>query len=302
MINRSSNDRIILFTLVDLLIQIIFFGFFLFAINRAREGDLRPKLDALISKVGIRQLATLVEATSKLVSIADLSHIDVVGSGPSIEAVTNLNDLIDLIKRLDRESLRKLKSSNLSVQQLADVSGLFRRLTPLRQKTLVDLLGKFSNNESKLIEVLAAYGNLSKEDLAKLVIVARAYARGNREIRAKISSAAVVIKTTPPCFPDKQALDVVSIAGGFLVRVLPTDGSRVITGELGHFRVADAVTVAKNGLNGQYYDVPGSAFAGFGSTVNAHFSNCYITAKEASKTDMESQFKMIQRYFYTSSP
>ena len=71
MLRAGSGDRIILFTLVDLLLQIIFFGFFIFAANRAAEGEMQDKIGALARKFGVVSVTRYVNATSRLVAISD---------------------------------------------------------------------------------------------------------------------------------------------------------------------------------------------------------------------------------------
>ena len=126
----SSGERVVLFTLVDLLLQMIFLAFFLFAANRATQGEMQDKVGALARKFGVVSVTRYLNATSKLVAIADLGRVDVIPAGE--KQTRALDDTTTLLQNLDRRSLAALAGLNGAELKAfagvyADLSGPERR-------------------------------------------------------------------------------------------------------------------------------------------------------------------------------
>jgi hypothetical protein len=283
MIRANAGDRIILFTLVDLLLQIIFFVFLLFAINRASQGKVQDQIAALADKFGIVSVTKFFAATSKLVAISDLGRVD---TAATTDRSKILDDATKVIEGLDPDTLKAL--SGMNKQQLQAFAKLVRQLSPAEREQMTAFIKKYGLtflrpavasglSAEQLQALLDAFVKLPARDRGNLIKLNESFAKADPGKRQKIVDAtANVVK--PMCFNGQQAMVITEISGGYLVEPNPK--------------------VPQAGLGG-VRTLTQSEFTAFGSTLNAAHTDCLIRVQQLSKTNSEYQLKTIQQYFVT---
>jgi hypothetical protein len=281
MVRANAGDRIILFTLVDLLLQIIFFAFLLFAVNRASQGKVQDQIAALANKFGVVSVTRFLEATSKLVPISELHRIDTVASTDQSKI---LDDATKVLEGLDRDTLKAL--SGLNKQQLHAFAKMVAALSPAEREQMTGFIKKYGVaflgpplasglTAEQLRALLNTVSQLPPKDLGNFIKLSKTFAKADPGQRQMIVAAtANVVK--PMCFNNQQALEVTEIRGGY--RVLP------LVPQIGA-RIARTLTE--------------SEFSAFGSALMAAHGDCSIRVRQLSDTNNEQQLKTIQRYFVT---
>lgn len=258
----GGGDRIILFTLVDLLLQIIFLGLFLFAAHRAFQGDVDDRVTKLIAKFGVVPVGQYLNATSKLVAIADLDRIAVIPAGKPKETQA-LKDTTKLLRDLDRGTVRGL--ANMDRSQL---------------KTLAAMVKK-----PEFRRLLSGLATLPRKEQGAFVDLGGAFLKADPDTRTKIIAAAANVK--PLCFAKRNAYHIVEIPGGYVVRPLIRDVRPDIDRALPGHRGAQQMTLSE------------AEFSRLGDVTNAIHRNCTVNVTQESQTNNERQFKTIQHYFGT---
>ncbi|MBV8369612.1 MAG: hypothetical protein JO036_11895 [Candidatus Eremiobacteraeota bacterium] len=255
------GDRIILFTLVDLLLQIIFLGLFLFAAHRAGQGDVDDRIAQLIRQYGVVRVGDYLNATSELVAIKDIGRVAVVPGGKP-KVTQPLDEVTKLLQHLDRETLPRIAGMNNTE---------LKHFTALVKKPDVRSL-------------LAELAKLSPKDQRAFAGLGGAFFKADPDTRTKIIAAANV---KPLCFARQNAYHITEVPGGYVVRplipdVLP-DVARAVPGHRGmeSFRLGEA------------------EFARLGEVTLAAHRKCTVNVQQATTTNNERQFKTIQYYFGT---
>jgi hypothetical protein len=289
-----AGDRIVLFTLVDLLLQIIFCGFLLFAANRASNGEIQDKIARLAQAVGLVSVTNYVDATSRLVAIADLGKIDVVRHSDKSTAL--LDEATAMLKGLSEEDLSAL--SGMDEQQRRAFMKMYAALAPADRQQLSAFIGQYGigimkaalaggMTSEQLRSFLNTISRLPAGDRKKFVQLSVTFANADPAKRQKIVDATAEI-VKPPCFGRKAALHITEVSGGYLVRPLI------------EAVVPDVARALSSGASvGQTFHVSESAFSNFGSAVAAAHPTCYIQVDRDSQTYDERQLLKIQRWFGT---
>lgn len=273
MVRAGSGDRIILFTLVDLLLQIMFFGFFIFAANRATEGEMQDKIGALARKFGVVSVTRYMNATSKLVAISDLHHIDVVGSAV-------FRDVTTVLEGLNPDAVRGLAS--LKPKELQAFARAYATLPAPERHQVAAFLAKHGNDAGTLLRTAA---QLPPEDLPAMMKIDKQFANADPAKRKKIVEAAMV---KPLCFKRRTALHITEVPGGYIVRPLIPDVARDV-----------ARATSSSGAIGTTYRFGQADFQSFAASVAGAHEDCIVNVQQDTTTNDERQFKTIQRYFGT---
>lgn len=148
----NSRDRIILFTLIDLLIQIIFFGFLLFVLHDQSERERKQVsylFDELTQKYGVVNLTRFLEALSRLIPIEELERVIVMLESIESGKFKAWSDLLAISKTLD--------------------------VSPEELKKLAEL-----------------YGSLDREDRGRLLDVMKTYSRASKQVKERIYSSTLL--------------------------------------------------------------------------------------------------------------
>ncbi|HEV3088469.1 MAG TPA: hypothetical protein VGY57_11725 [Vicinamibacterales bacterium] len=275
-LRAGSGDRIILFTLVDLLLQIIFLGLFLFAAYRAVQGDMHDRLTQLARKFGVFSVTNYLNSTSKLVAVADLGRIDVVPAGK--KATRAFRDTTTLLQDLDRTSLPEL--ARMNKDELKAFASIYAGLSPAERKRFAALVKR-----PELRAFWTGLAKLTPEDQRTFLGLGDAFLKADPDTRSKIIAAAANVK--PLCFARHNAYEITEVSGGYVVRpllreVLP-DVARAVPGQRGM----------------QSIQLGEAEFARLGEATLAAHRDCTVNVKQATTTNNEQQYKTIQRYFGT---
>lgn len=286
MIGRASaGDRIILFTLVDLLVQIIFCGFLLFAVNRAFEGKIQDKLAALARAFGVVSVTSFLDATSKLVAIADLGKVDTVSvSDRSTETFT---DLTKVLGSMDREDLALLAAADPTQRRaflrhlLKDLNSATSSSSDLKMITAVwQLIKENGLTPADLINVAHEYRVMDP----KRRKLEGMYASMSPDQRAKLLASAQEL-SIPKCFDGRPAFKSVEVSGGYYV----SDPIRDVSGPFSR-------AVANLARSGDAYFVPSSLVDAFGQGVTSEFQ-CKMRVLNRSETNDLLQYQRLNQYF-----
>jgi hypothetical protein len=277
----ASSDRIILFTLVDLLIQIIFFGFLLFAANRAAQGSVQDRVALLARKFGVVSVVRFLDATSKLVAISDLGRVDVVPIGDKSRLI--FNDTAGMLERIDRSDVRTL--ARMDKRQLQTFTKMYAALAPADRRQLSSFVSRYGIavvrkavggglTPKQLLSVLDSASSLPTGDREKLLTVATTFAKADPAKRQKIVDAtANIVKL--PCFGGRPAFHITEVSNGYIVQPLIPDVA---------------------GLGGSLGE---GEFSNFAAAITGAHTTCVIRVLQDTQTNNERQFKNIQRYFWT---
>ena len=293
--NRTTaGDRIILFTLVDLLIQIIFFGFFLFAANRASQGEIQDRVALLAKRFGIVSVNRYLNATSKLVAIADLDRVQVASeTGKSIEAFDNTTKMLE---GLDQEDVRWF--ANMDKEQRRDLARMIAALSPADRENLARFIGRFGIgfvratvakglDAEQVRRFVAAMAKLPPADRKKFTALGVAFVKASPDKRKKIVDAAATVMK-PMCFGERQALWVTEVAGGYVVRPIIGD----VLSDVSRYLSAGAHVGAE-------YRLGEGEFGRFSAGITGAHPTCNIRVRQDTTTNSEAQFKTIQRWYVT---
>ena len=130
---RAKSDSVFLLTLVDLLVQVIFFGIFLGAIYIANEAKVNPEIKRIsdsnakvIVEVGVLKVAELVDAMVRLVPIDRIMELVVLlpefKSIESLKAALRLAKAANFDPKIIEDTLRKLTTDlmRVSIHELLD--------------------------------------------------------------------------------------------------------------------------------------------------------------------------------------
>jgi hypothetical protein len=286
----NGSDRIILFTLVDLLVQIIFFAFLLFAVNRATQGNVQDRVAELARKFGIVSVTRFLEATSKLVAISELGRVDL---APASDDSKTLDDATKVIEGLDPETLRAL--SRLNAAQLHALTKSIAALSPQERRQLTAFIGRYGMTflrplldsgltAAQLETLLSTLAKLPPGDRGKLIQLGVTFAKVDPAKRQKIVEATAVM-VRPTCFDRRQALEVTEVPNGYRVRALIPAAAADVARLLGGRRGAYTLTAAE--------------FSRFASAITSAHADCTIRVLQRTETNDERQLKAIQYWFAT---
>ena len=281
-VQGGSSDRIILFTLVDLLIQIIFFGFLLFAANRAAQGSVQDRVALLARKFGVVSVVRFLDATSKLVAISDLGRVDVLPASDNSRLV--FRDTTGMLERIDMSDVRTL--ARMDKRQLQTFTRMYAALAPADRRQLSSFISRYGIavvrkavagglTPKQLLSVLDSASSLPAGDREKFLTVATTFAKADPANRQKIVDATANI-AKPPCFGGRPAFHITEMPSGYLVQPLLPDVAGFGGGVLSE-----------------------DAFSSFASAVTGAHTTCTIRVRQDTQTNNERQFKKIQRYFWT---
>ena len=281
-VRGAASDRIILFTLVDLLIQIIFFGFLLFAANRAAQGSVQDRVALLARKFGVVSVVRFLDATSKLVAISDLGRVDVVPAGDKSRLI--FHDTTGMLERIDKSDVTAL--ARMDKRQLQTFTRMYAELTPADRQQLSSFISRYGIavvrkavagglTPKQLLGVLDSASSLPTGDREKFLTLATTFAKADPSNRQKIVEAtANIVKL--PCFGGRPAFHITEVPSGYLVQPLIPD-----------------VAGSGGGVLGE------DAFSTFAAAVTGAYTTCTIRVRQDTQTNNERQFKKIQRYFWT---
>ena len=139
-----SRDRIILFTFVDLLIQLIFFGFLLFVLFGEKEKErtaLVEITEEAAKRYGAVNFTRLLDAISRLVPIEDLDRVILMFENLGKDKVKAWSDLVRNAKRL-----------NISPEELFRITELYGALPESEKAKLTDIIRRYVNSPKSLQE------------------------------------------------------------------------------------------------------------------------------------------------------
>ena len=288
-----AGDRIVLFTMVDLLLQVIFCGYLLFAANRASQGELQDNIAKLVGIFTVDPVSRYVDATSKMVAIADLDRAYAISA--SVKS-TPLDDATKMLNGLDGYDLKAL--AGMDERERRALVKIYAALGP-RDRNLVSTfvnrygvqtmqaLARGGLTPEQLRTFLGTVSRLPPEDRKKFVQLGVTFAKADSNNRQKIvDQAAVVVR--PKCFGGKRALHITEVPGGYQV----TPMIQAIVPD-----VARAVSSAAS-LNHTIV-ISESAFWNFGASVAAAHPTCSVNVRQDSTTNDERQLLKIQRWFWT---
>jgi hypothetical protein len=290
----DAGDRIVLFTLVDLLIQVIFCGFLIFAANRASQGDVQDKIALLARVFGVGNVTKFIDATSKLVAISDLDKVHFVDA--SDEQKRLLSDATKMVEGLDADALRQLAA--MDAQQRGAFVKMYATLGPRDRQQLGEFVAQYGAGAMKALvsgglnakqarTLLETLSHLPQADQDRFRYLALTFAKADRTKRQKIVAATAIL-VRPKCFNGHSAFKITEIPGGYLLDPLipqiAPDVSRYLSS-------------AYRGGGG--YRLGQSAFMGFGEAVSRAHGACMIEVNQATTTYDERQLISIQRWFGT---
>jgi len=208
--SADRSDRVILFTLVDLLTQFIFLALFLVALYKSTSRTLSSSLQSKLlpyQRAAAVELATFVDAATKLVPVNDVdkSPIGSVSEKTTKESLLALADL-----------LRRMQSQHTSPEQVALQLAGQNRLGGVDRAVLLELIGR----ESKM----------------------------TAPQRAKLLADAKTI-TRPRCFGGAFAFAVEEVPGGYIVSSPIGSISKVFLGAVAPYgRAGDGFFISANDL------------------------------------------------------
>jgi hypothetical protein len=274
----NGGDRIVLFTLVDLLVQIIFCGFLIFAANRAAEGAVQDQVDRLVQAFKVANVTKYMDATSKLVAIADLDKAHLYD--PSEKSKTLFSDVTHMLQGLDAKDLGKL--AGMDAKERAGFMTMYASMSPGDRQ----LLSKFvAQNGTGSIKSLS---RLNLGDQAKFNYLAKTFVDAD-PVKRQMIVATTARLVRPRCFNGRSAFKITEKPGmSYLVQPLipqvAPDVARLLSG-------------AQRAGNGYFLNQP--AFMTFGSAVSSAHAACIIEIDQATETNDERQLISIQRWFGT---
>lgn len=295
MISRGhGGDRIVLFTLVDLLIQVIFCGFLIFAANRASQGDVQDKVALLARAFGVENVTKFIDATSKLVAISDLDKVHVVD--PSDKSKSLFDDATKMLKGLDADDLSKLAA--MDAKQRQAFMKIYTTLAPRDRQQLSEFVVQYGADAMKALmsggfstqqlrTLLETLSRLPPADQDKFRYLALTFANADQAKRQKIVAATAIL-VRPKCFDGHSAFKITEIPGGYLVDPLIPKVAPDVTRYLSTAQRA-----------GRSYRLGQSAFMAFGAAVSTAHGACIIEVDQATTTNDERQLISIQRWFGT---
>lgn len=290
----SASDRIVLFTLVDLLLQIIFCGFLLFAANRASQGDVQDQIALLARTFGVVSVSRFLEATSKLVAIADLGKVDVVPTTDKSRVL--FADATKMLEGLTQDDVGSL--AKMDAQQRRAFMKMYAAMPPADRLQLSTFVNRYGSGVMKALlngglsakqlrVLLDTLARLPAADQDRFRYLAVTFANADPAKRQKIVAATAIL-VRPMCFNRQQAFRITEVPSGYLV--LPLIGA-----------VAPDVRrlLASEPRLGPSYRLSGPAFRQFGAAITAAHSTCMIRVDQATTTNDERQLIAIQRWFAT---
>lgn len=184
----ATRDRVILFTLVDLFVQVIFLGVFLLAL----EADInKNKLQALpelvkdaIEAAGVQNITKLMEVVSKLIPIEELHR------------VITILDALTKAPLTDWEAVfNEIKAGNIPPDKLIKIIHQYLNLS--------------SDAREQLLTYLNQLTKLSKE---------------NQVQSLKIAGENII----PTCYDKKLIFEITSEVDSFVIKVLNKEiGSKI---------------------------------------------------------------------------
>jgi hypothetical protein len=232
--------------------------------TQAARGEMEGRLSVLIRKFGIVSVTRYLDATSKLIAIADLGKIDVAGSGASSASLDNLTAFLEGMKPRDFKIL-----SSLSKQERSNLEALIREYGKNAVAELLSL--RLSQSQVDLFK------RISDSDPKAFAKLATAYANADRDTQTTIL-AKVAEATKPHCFGGRLVLDIIELPGGYQVSPLTAD------------------LVPEIGTGSRF--ISNREFDAFGSKLSRNHSQCYIDIRQHSQTNDESQYRTIEGYFW----
>ena len=126
---RRPNDSVLLLTLVDLLVQIIFFALFVGVIHVSRQiedesryKDIRSKNAEVIIEVGIMKVAEIINNMTKLVPIDQIVELSVLL--PEFKNIDTLKAALELAKAANFDTKIIIDQKDEVQKKVAKGSGL----------------------------------------------------------------------------------------------------------------------------------------------------------------------------------
>jgi hypothetical protein len=286
-----AGDRIVLFTLVDLLLQIIFCGFLLFAANRASQGGLQDKISKLVGIFEVDRVTRYVDATSKMISIRDLDRVHYTSSSGTSTPLDEATKMLGGLTLADVSSL-----AAMDPEQRRAFMKMYATLAPADRDVVSMFLNRYGAGamnallsgdltEEQLRSFMDSVSRLPPGDRKKFVQLSATFAKADPAKRQKIVDQSAVI-TKPTCFGGKPALHITEIAGGY--RITPLIPA--IVPEVARAGQAGASV-------GRAFQLGESAFWHFGSAVTTQHPACYVKVRQDSQTYDERQLLRIQYWF-----
>ncbi|HEY0381827.1 MAG TPA: hypothetical protein VGC72_06485 [Candidatus Elarobacter sp.] len=276
------------------MIQIIFFGFFLFAANRASQGEIQDRVAILAKRFGIVTVTRFFNATSKLVAIADLDRVQSASeTGKSIEAFKNTTKMLEGLNQEDVQWL-----ANMDKEQRRDLARMIAALSPADRENLARFIGRYGIgfvratvakglDAEQVRRFVAAIAKLPPPDRKKFTELGVAFVKASPDKRKKIVDAAATVMK-PMCFSDQKALWISEVAGGYIVRP--------IIGDV----LSDVARYLSPGAHlGAEYRLGEGDFERFSAAISGAHPTCFIKVRQDSSTNSEAQFKTIQRWYIT---
>ena len=260
----ERSERVILFTLVDLLVQIIFFALFVLVLIQQSRPALPAAVQqqlSLYTRVAKAQLVEFIDAVSRMVPLSSVDKSRSIG-----DQDRGVRDRLAATSAL----IRSL--SRLSTAQLQALSKFLS--APANAAQLTALMASLNGNSSK--------GATSQVQFHKLRDIFLAMTPNQRS--ALLAKAIEISK--PRCFGGRAAFAAVEVPGGYMVsepirEILPT------------FRVAVGARAATNAT----YLIGEGELDAFGDVLNKAYPHCNIFVSEQSETNDLAQYKHLNRYF-----
>jgi hypothetical protein len=260
----GRGERVVLFTLVDLLVQIIFFALFLLVLLQQSHPELPASVErALIpyTKVAKAQLVEFIDAVSRMVPLSSIDKARSIG-----DQDRGIRDRLAAISKLMR-AVSGLPSPEVeSLARFLSDPGNARRL-----RQLVSILAR----EPK--------SSLSPSDVKRFAQLRRVYiAMSPSQRTALVAQAIAIIK--PRCFNGRAAFAALAVQGGYILSNPISDVVPVIRSALGRPGSGPAA-ISEGDL-----DTLGNALTG-------RYPDCNIYVGESSETNSRSQYKHLNHYF-----
>jgi len=274
--------------------QVIFFGFFLFAANQATQGGVQRQVAILARVFGVVTVTKYLDATSKLIAISDLKTIEVAAPGDKRRKA--FEDLTSLLDALDSAQLRRLAA--MDERQRDDFVDLYMRLTPTERSQFREFLKRYgaamlerlltsSLKKNELEDILSVLSKLPTGEQGAFMTFTSAFTKADKNTRTMMLAAAATI-SQPTCFDKRQALSIREIHSGYSVQPLIAD----VESETARF-AGSARRV------GEHYQLSEAEFSTFAARITAAHNDCTIRVLQSTDTYDERQFKRIQRWFRT---
>ncbi len=260
----GRGERVVLFTLVDLLVQIIFFALFLLVLLQQSRPELPTGVErALVpyTKVARTQLVEFIDAVSRMVPLSSIDKARSIGDQDRgvrdrLAAISKLMRAISGLSTPEVESLARFLSDPINAARLPQLASILAS----QPKT-----------------------SLSPSDVKRFAQLRRVYvAMSPAQRSALVAQAIAIIK--PRCFNGRAAFAAVAVEGGYVLSNPIREIVPVLWLALGRAG-SGSVSISEGDLDS------------LGNALNKRYPNCNIYVAESSETNSRSQYKHLNHYF-----